>query len=573
MKLIAPLRHNLEVARHLNLVLISVIAISLGLQLGVFHPLLGIATIGLGLLFIVGLREQFSQRHFIRLWVYPVLTIVIMMIDGLTISESGLSYLYPAIYLHLLISRSQSPYTPLLIGFGMLCFLVQLWQPFLWVLTDFAVPNFAVFTTTLISLAAAFLLATSQLNYLRLKYRELLTHNQGLTNYLEQLNQANILLMTTTREGKVSYINDMAKRIFFPSENTEITLPANFIDCAHRCIETGETSTLEFSRSGGSYRLRFSKGDKTGLVNICGEALDKHHQRDAYRMLQLATDDSPECTFVSNSDTQLLYANKVAEALLGDRIKSGDNTSTSWLNVLAPVDREKMRSDVLPSLKQKGVWVGIVQVEQSSQQWLKRVCFLQRTNCGLLYAMFIDHGSATFAPGLVDSLVLKEIADEQKTSSPLKTESAGFVPTTPQPVHKLEEPPSHINEDGPRVLIADDDEINREIASFLLKRLNIAVDYAVNGQEALDRHADRAYDILILDLNMPVVTGEEVARQLSAREGEEPMLVATTANDLEALSPELTQAGFHCYLPKPFKIEVIEAIVNDWQSKKRLKRA
>ncbi|WP_370288477.1 ATP-binding protein [Nocardioides sp.] len=121
---------------------------------------------------------------------------------------------------------------------------------------------------------------------------------------------------------------------------------------------------------------------------------------------------------------------------------------------------------------------------------------------------------------------------------------------------------------GLRVLVADDDEINRVVLSSLLRRLDIEPTVALGGGEARDAllAAGDGFDVALLDQRMPDLDGTEVAAEVravwagrapGAPRGRRPRLVVVTADGLPGDRERLLQAGMDDYLAKPVTLEAL----------------
>ena len=108
-----------------------------------------------------------------------------------------------------------------------------------------------------------------------------------------------------------------------------------------------------------------------------------------------------------------------------------------------------------------------------------------------------------------------------------------------------------------RVLVVDDDEAVRSAVSRAL-RPDYDVETAVDGADALARHASRPADAILLDLLMPAVGGLDVCRSLRGRGDRTPILVVT-ARDAVDDRVEGLDAGADDYLVKPFALEELRA--------------
>jgi DNA-binding response OmpR family regulator len=102
-----------------------------------------------------------------------------------------------------------------------------------------------------------------------------------------------------------------------------------------------------------------------------------------------------------------------------------------------------------------------------------------------------------------------------------------------------------------RVLLVEDHEELAETVADVLRGEGMAVDVALDGQAALDRAAVYAYDVVVLDRDLPGVHGDEVCRRLVARGSESRVLMLTAAGRVEDRVDGL-ELGADDYLPKPF---------------------
>lgn len=111
-----------------------------------------------------------------------------------------------------------------------------------------------------------------------------------------------------------------------------------------------------------------------------------------------------------------------------------------------------------------------------------------------------------------------------------------------------------------RVLVADDDAINREIARRMLSRLGMEVDEVAEGRAALAAveaalAGGRDYDFIFLDISMPGIDGYEVCRQLRAG-GSGARLFAFSGSESGS---ESAAAGFDAFLQKPLTFEKLRS--------------
>ena len=103
---------------------------------------------------------------------------------------------------------------------------------------------------------------------------------------------------------------------------------------------------------------------------------------------------------------------------------------------------------------------------------------------------------------------------------------------------------------GHHCLVAEDNEVNQEVISFYLGKLDLTYDIVPNGKEAVEKASASNYDIIILDLNMPVLRGEEAAVQIRSS-GDNTPIIALTAQDEDSAKVAVESSGMNALLEKP----------------------
>ncbi|WP_310482786.1 response regulator [Chamaesiphon sp. VAR_48_metabat_403] len=118
-----------------------------------------------------------------------------------------------------------------------------------------------------------------------------------------------------------------------------------------------------------------------------------------------------------------------------------------------------------------------------------------------------------------------------------------------------------------RILLAEDNIVNQKVAIHMLKRIGYQADIVMNGLEVLERLHHRAYDVILMDLQMPKMDGMEATRRILTEFPEHrcPTIIAMTANALEGDKQECLAAGMHDYVTKPVKIEQLARALSQCQ--------
>lgn len=114
---------------------------------------------------------------------------------------------------------------------------------------------------------------------------------------------------------------------------------------------------------------------------------------------------------------------------------------------------------------------------------------------------------------------------------------------------------------GKNVLLAEDNDLNAEIAATMLEMQGVKVERVVNGQQAVDRFKETlpgTYDLILMDLQMPIKDGLEAAVEIRALERVDARgipIIAMTANTMQEDREKALSVGMNCFIPKPFDVE------------------
>ena len=114
-----------------------------------------------------------------------------------------------------------------------------------------------------------------------------------------------------------------------------------------------------------------------------------------------------------------------------------------------------------------------------------------------------------------------------------------------------------------QVLLVEDNPINQLLAKAILTNLGHQVETARDGREALDLFATRPWDMVLMDIHMPVMSGLDATRQIRKQEapGRHTPIIATTAGAMEADRAACLAAGMDDYIAKPYKPQVLQDLL------------
>tara|TARA_R110002050_G_scaffold41813_4_gene101129 strand:+ start:495 stop:1976 length:1482 start_codon:yes stop_codon:yes gene_type:complete len=121
-----------------------------------------------------------------------------------------------------------------------------------------------------------------------------------------------------------------------------------------------------------------------------------------------------------------------------------------------------------------------------------------------------------------------------------------------------------LKEEGFNVLVAEDNAVNQQVVKLMLQRLQVAVTIANNGQEALRLFEKEDYDLILMDLQMPVLDGYAATRAIHAspKFHARPLpIIALTASAPDEVKSKVLDAGMDDFIMKPFKPQDLELIL------------
>jgi len=109
-----------------------------------------------------------------------------------------------------------------------------------------------------------------------------------------------------------------------------------------------------------------------------------------------------------------------------------------------------------------------------------------------------------------------------------------------------------------KVLLAEDNKINQRIMTLTFKQMGVKCDIASNGKEALEMHQKNLYNLILMDMQMPLMDGLEASRLIRDFEKETNQtkrvyIVALTGNDISDKEEECLKAGMDDFMEKPLQ--------------------
>lgn len=121
-----------------------------------------------------------------------------------------------------------------------------------------------------------------------------------------------------------------------------------------------------------------------------------------------------------------------------------------------------------------------------------------------------------------------------------------------------------------RILLAEDNFTNQELVVSLMRKMGYTIDVADNGRKALDILEHKSFDIILMDVQMPVMNGIEATQAIIKKypENERPYIIAITANAMHGDRERFLESGMVDYLSKPIRFKDVQEVLIRWGRKK-----
>jgi len=125
-----------------------------------------------------------------------------------------------------------------------------------------------------------------------------------------------------------------------------------------------------------------------------------------------------------------------------------------------------------------------------------------------------------------------------------------------------------------RVLLAEDNIVNQQVATAMLEKMGMRVEAAANGAEVVEALREIPFDLVLMDVQMPVMDGLEATKEIRSPDSRvlnhEITIIAMTAHALEGDKERCLKAGMNDYISKPVSLQNLAKILEKWLPKQKL---
>lgn len=233
--------------------------------------------------------------------------------------------------------------------------------------------------------------------------------------------------------------------------------------------------------------------------------------------------------------------------LIGNAVKFTDKGSVTVLTAFSAPDRFRVR------IVDTGVGISPAKLERLFQPFEQGDASTTSRFGGTGLGLVISLQLARKMSGDIQVRSREGAGTEFEVALSLPAASA------PAPQAEKDQPPLR---KGGRLLLAEDNKVNVKVALALLSDYFETIDVAANGKEALDMLSASAYDLILMDIRMPVMGGVEAAREIRKNPGWSGIpIVALTANAFSSDHKECRDAGMDDFLEKPITRQALYALL------------
>jgi PAS domain S-box-containing protein len=264
-----------------------------------------------------------------------------------------------------------------------------------------------------------------------------------------------------------------------------------------------------------------------------------------HRGIELGLRCSPDIPHSLRGDTTRLR--QVLVNLIGNAVKFTREGSVEVHCEAVPLSDDRV--EVITTVRDTGIGIAQDQIPELFRSFVRGDASTTREHGGTGLGLAISRRLVEAMGGRI------ELASQEGDGTRVEIRMIhGTCTREPLPLPAARPVPA----DGLEVLVVEDDPVNRKVVTRMLARLGIVPTVVVNGQEAVDAVRRGHFDVVLMDVQMPVMDGLRATRLIREQDRDDrPWVVALTANALSGDRERFLEAGMDDYLSKPVVLDAL----------------
>ncbi|PDW00543.1 PAS domain-containing hybrid sensor histidine kinase/response regulator [Candidatus Viridilinea mediisalina] len=320
----------------------------------------------------------------------------------------------------------------------------------------------------------------------------------------------------------------------------------NTINTAGQALLAVINDILDFSRiESGRLELELQPFDLPASLRATGDLVAHMAQQKGLTFVQNVSPDLP--TWVAGDEGRL---RQVLLNLLSNAVKFTSKGRVTLDATAEPLDAEQQM--ICIKVSDTGIGLSEEQQQRIFEPFVQADSSTARRYGGTGLGLAISTQLVRLMEGTLAVISQPAVGSTFTLHLPLKSAA---------PLQPVISPVASFNAERPLdILVAEDNVINQEIIQRMLEQMGHRVAVVGNGEEALAIMAQWRFDIIFMDIEMPVMDGEAATRQIRARGSsiKQPYIIALTAHATVSIREQALQAGMNDYLTKPIQLAALE---------------
>lgn len=308
---------------------------------------------------------------------------------------------------------------------------------------------------------------------------------------------------------------------------------------------------------------------ESGKVEIINEVIHTtlFHRRISSLFYSIAKGKGLQFSFQLSDDFPAFFVsdeNKITQIfnnLVGNAIKF---TGSGFVEITGKVEKEDEEFMLLKfEVKDTGPGIPENKIQEIFEEFTQVDDSKTRTQQGTGLGLAITQSLINLLGGTIS--VESEIGKGAKFTFTLKTYSPGNKASGL--FSSREDESENIAVLDLHILVVEDKKVNRMVVELMLESMGCQVDIACNGLEALHKVTQNTYDVVLMDIQMPVMDGVTAVREMRNLKIELPVIIGLSAEAMEGDAEKYMRIGMDDYLTKPIKSKILASCLAKWKSR------